>query len=192
MIRIVKTFRYVTIAILIMVWSQAYAQKTYVLASDNQFKLEGTSTIHDWEMVSSHAEGNTEITLANGKIANIKTLLLNFPVVTLKSGKSAMDNNAYKALDEKQYPQIYFELTEVESIIDQMIKAKGNLTISGNSSMVSLEVNYQLSEDDIWFTGSIPITFTQFKLDPPKALFGTIKTGDDLKISFETIFKSKI
>ena len=103
-----------------------------------------------------------------------------------------MDNNAYKALDEKQYPQIYFELTEVESIIDQMIKAKGNLTISGNSSMVSLEVNYQLSEDDIWFTGSIPITFTQFKLDPPKALFGTIKTGDDLKISFETIFKSKI
>tara|TARA_R110000868_G_scaffold45178_1_gene150128 strand:- start:2883 stop:3410 length:528 start_codon:yes stop_codon:yes gene_type:complete len=175
-----------------MVWSQAYAQKTYVLASDNQFKLEGTSTIHDWEMVSSHAEGNTEITLANGKIANIKTLLLNFPVVTLKSGKSAMDNNAYKALDEKQYPQIYFELTEVESIIDQMIKAKGNLTISGNSSMVSLEVNYQLSEDDIWFTGSIPITFTQFKLDPPKALFGTIKTGDDLKISFETIFKSKI
>jgi len=174
-----------------MAWVQGYAQKTYVLAPDNQLKLEGTSTIHDWEMVSANAVGISQITIGSDKIVNIKSLKFSFPVITLKSGKTSMDNNAYKALDEKQYPKVYFELVEVESIIDQMIKAKGNLTISGNSSTVSLDVSYKVSENVVWFTGSIPITFTQFKIDPPKALFGSIKTGNDLIISFNTAFKAK-
>ena len=135
-------------------------------------------------MVSANAVGISQITIGSDKIVNIKSLKFSFPVITLKSGKTSMDNNAYKALDEKQYPKVYFELVEVESIIDQMIKAKGNLT-------VSLDVSYKVSENVVWFTGSIPITFTQFKIDPPKALFGSIKTGNDLIISFNTAFKAK-
>lgn len=64
-----------------------------------------------------------------------------------------------------------------------------NLTIAGNTHLDVIKVDYEISGDTIQFIGSFPVNFTQFKMDLPKAMFGTIKTGDKLQISFETIFK---
>lgn len=100
-----------------------------------------------------------------------------------------MDDNAYEALVAKKYPEIQFELIEIETITDQSLRAKGNLTIAGTKSLVPLQVDYKITGNTIQFFGSFPITFTQFNIEPPKALLGTIKTGDKLQISFETTFK---
>lgn len=188
--RIVQTFRYIAIMALIIFSVQGYGQDSFVLSPDQQFKVEGTSTLHDWEMVSTKAEGNAKITLENGKITDISSLVVDLPVTSLKSGKGAMDKNAYEALQANRNPQIQLELTEIEVITEQLVKARIRLSIAGNTRVADWDVNYKLSEGDVFFSGSHKIKFSDFKVDPPKAVFGTIKTGDDLELSFETTFKS--
>ena len=153
--------------------------------------LKGTSSLHDWEMESRNAQGLAEFILNDNKLLNISNLKIMMPVATLKSGKMALDKNAYNALYSKQYPDISFELLKVESITDKLIKARGMIYIAGTNRNIKLDVSYRISNDSIWFKGSIPIKFTQFEMEPPKALFGTITTGNDLVISFETLFISK-
>lgn len=178
------------LAIFLISGIKTVAQSVHTITADQEFKVSGTSTIHDWEMVSGKASGEAKIDIKGQKIESVKSLTITLPTKSLKSGKSGMDDNAYEALNAKQYPQIHFELTKVETITDQMIKAEGKITISGTTQVVSLQVDYKVSGGTLLFSGGFPITFTKFNIDPPKALFGTIKTGDELQISFKTTFKS--
>lgn len=177
------------LAILLIVGGETVAQNAYTLTINQEFKVSGTSTLHDWDMVSDDATGEGQITIGNQKITRINSLVVTLPTKSLKSGKGSMDDNAYEALVAKKYPDIQFELIEIETITDQSLRAKGNLTITGTTSLVPLQVDYKITGNTIQFFGSFPITFTQFNIEPPKALLGTIKTGDKLQISFETTFK---
>ncbi len=177
------------LAIFLISGIKTLAQSVHTITADQEFKVSGTSTIHDWEMVSGKASGEAKMDIKGQKIESVKSLTITLPTKSLKSGKGGMDDNVYEALLAKQYPQIHFELTKVETITDQMIKAEGKITIAGTARVILLQVNYKVSEGAILFSGGFPITFTQYKIDPPKAMFGTIKTGDELQISFEATFK---
>ena len=170
----------------------AKAQQTYTVSGAQEMKVSGTSTIHDWDMVATDGiTGTANMLLENGKLAKITTLTLSFPVKSLKSGKSSMDSNAYKALLEPKNPNIKFEMTELTGITGNIIKAKGKLTVAGETQIVPLTVTYSISGSSVTFTGTHPIKFTQFKVSPPSAVVNTIKTGDDLKLSFKTNFTKK-
>ncbi|HCX75920.1 MAG TPA: hypothetical protein DHU93_11575, partial [Algoriphagus sp.] len=84
----------------------------------------------------------------------------------------------YKALRAKQHPNIHFELTRAQ-VDDLTIFAGGRLTIAGTTRPVEFKVDYRVSGKNIRFKGSLPVTFSQFNMDPPTAVFGTIKTGND-------------
>ncbi|WP_143960913.1 YceI family protein [Litoribacter populi] len=184
-----RTFQTFLMAFLMFTAFTVNAQETLTLNGKSEFKVSGTSTIHDWDMISDNGQkGSAKIKLDNGKIASIETLKVSFPANTLKSGKNGMDKNAYEALNVKKHPEILFELTEVLDISDKVIKAKGNLTIAGKTQNVPMDVNYTVSGNKVNFSGNQNIKFTQFNIDPPTAMFNTIKTGDDLKVSFNTTF----
>lgn len=52
-----------------------------------------------------------------------------------------------------------------------------------------MKVNYKLSENNIHFTGEQNMSFTDFNLEPPTAVFETLKIGNNIKISFAAAFK---
>jgi hypothetical protein len=164
------------------------ANQTFVLGSDNEFKVEGTSTLHDWDMVSKEAEGKAVIKLGNGKIDDLPSLEITLPSETLKSGRRGMDNNAYKALKTDQYSNIRFVLQSVEEITGQTVKAKGRLTVAGNSRDVTIEAHYRATSNNIRFIGKLEIKFSDFDIEPPTAMLGSVKTGDELEISFNAMF----
>lgn len=166
------------------------AQETFVLASGADLKVEGTSTLHDWEMVTTGATGQAKMQLNGRQIASISDLKVAFAVNSLKSGKGQMDDIAHETLKAKKYPHISFELKEVQQITPDAVKAAGNLTIAGTTRLVTMVVNYAVNDGAISFTGVKNIKFTDFKVDPPKAMFGTIKTGDDLKLTMDLTFKT--
>lgn len=185
-----QSFQILIFALLVLLSSSLHAQQNFTLNGNSELKVTGTSTIHDWDMVSTSGQtGKATMQLDNGKIAELKTLQMTMPVSTLKSGRSGMDKNAYEALKSKDNPNIQFELTEVLSITDNTIKAKGNLTVAGTTKNVPMEVNYKVNGNTVEFTGKQDIKFTQFNISPPTAVFNTIKTGDDLTLSFNTTFK---
>lgn len=185
-----QTVKAVLLLLLVSFRIQTFGQAAYSLDVDPKLKVSGTSTIHDWEMTSNKASGVAHIVVDNSTLKDISFLEVKVPARSLKSGKGAMDSNACKALNTNQYPEITFELVETQRIIGQKVVVKGKLTVSGVSRVAVLNVDYKISGDDIHFSGEHAIKFSEFNIDPPTAVFGTIKTGDDLKLSFHVTFKS--
>ena len=136
--------------------------------------VEGTSNIHDWDMTSDKAVGT--VLSENGAISKIS---IEIPVKSLKSGKSGMDKNAYKALNEDDYPTIKFNSTDVNSS-----KITGNLIINGKSKKISIPVKTKKSGQKIEITGKYKVNMTNYGVEPPTALMGTIKTGEEVTVNF--------
>lgn len=180
----------ILLALFVVVGLQVRAQDNYSLSGPQEFTVEGTSTIHDWEMVAKDGlKGSMSATVNGSEIASISSLKITLPVESLKSGKSGMDKNAYASLDTKKNPTILYELTSVDQIENGKIKAKGKLIIAGNSKDVTMEVNYTVNNGTVTFDGAQDITFADFNIDPPTAMFNTIKTGNELKLSFKAQFQ---
>lgn len=164
------------------------AQQKLHLASDSDFKVEGSSTLHDWEMISSNASGEAQIKLNNDQIESIATLVIRIPVKSLKSGKGQMDKNAYDAMEASKHPTIHFKLEDIQQITDETIKASGTLTIAGTTKPVNMEVKYQVSGSTVKLDGDTTFRLTEFEIDPPTAMFGAVKAGDEVQVSFDTEF----
>lgn len=178
-----------TVVFFLIISSQGSEQKNYILSSDQTFKVSGTSSLHDWEMISAKGEGKAELIVSGDEISGIKALSVSLPSTSLKSGKKGMDDNAYKALKTSSFSQINFVFIEVLSSSNCSVKAKGKLTIAGVSQNITFDLEYEISGNYVRLIGDFHITFTQFKMKPPTAVFGTIKTGNELTVSFNTLFK---
>lgn len=149
--------------------------------------IAGTSTMHDWTMTSKEGTIQANLTLNDdGALSQISALTLNIPAESLKSGKGAMDKNAYSSLKTNQYKQIAFVLTSTK-IEGSNVSCTGSLTISGVTRTIDLTAVCKVQPDNsISCKGSKPIKMTDYKVEPPTFMFGSIKTGDDITVTFET------
>jgi polyisoprenoid-binding protein YceI len=162
--------------------------QTYTVDSKNS-KLEvlGTSSIHDWEIVAENMSGKANINIENDQMM-IPSLSFSVPVESLKSGKSSMDNNTYEALKSEKYPTISYEIISMEVTEKNgdvyTLKTSGNLTMAGVTKNMNMTVKSTVSTSYVAFIGKVGFKMTDFKVDPPTAIFGTVKTGDEVTIEF--------
>ena len=97
------------------------------------------------------------------------------------------------ALKTDQYGTINYELEKVNDIdcasnSHCVLSTSGTLTIIGNKKPVDLSFDVILSGNKAVFIGTYSLKMSEYNIDPPTALFGTITTGDELHIRFKTIF----
>ena len=165
---------------------------TKFYSSNLDISIKGTSSLHDWEMKSSKGKCEVEFVLgANDKISGISDLKFNLDATTIKSEYTMMDNNTYKALKTKSNKNISFALasgTVTQSdATSYLVKVIGNLTIAGKTQKIDLVGTAKQNADkSLTVTGSKKLKMTDYGVDPPTAMFGTIKTGNDITISFTT------
>lgn len=168
------------------------AQTKYKLANA-ELSVSGTSSLHDWTMTSSIASGGASVTADGATLKDIQNLNVTMKAQTLKSGKGGMDDNAYKALKTKNNPDIKFTMKEVKSIVKKdnnyLIEAVGTLSIAGENRTVTVQGEAHPSNGTLKITGNKKFKMTDFKIDPPTALMGTIKTGDEITINFNLTYK---
>jgi polyisoprenoid-binding protein YceI len=176
------------ICVLLLQVLSANAQQRYVIAPSSELKVEGTSTLRDWSMVSNQAKGQALISFENNKIQDIKNLVVTMPAKSLKSGSNQMDNHAYQSLNPKEHPEIRFELKSVEQVTATTLLARGVMTIAGVAKPMAVPVTYKVTSNGLEFAGQAPIKFSDFKIDAPTALMGTVKTGDNLNLSFNLAY----
>jgi len=66
----------------------------------------------------------------------------------------------------------------------------GNLTIGGTTQPIVLIVKATiLPNGEVQIRGGQKIKMTSFKLSPPTAMFGALKTGDDVVVTYTLILK---
>lgn len=93
-----------------------YSQDNYILAPDAKFVVSGSSTLHDWTIISRQIEGNAVIEMEGETLKAIKDLQMNVPAKSLKSDKSGLNEDAHEALKADAHPEITFNLERVNSL----------------------------------------------------------------------------
>lgn len=169
-----------------------FAQSNVIVLSDAEFVVQGTSTLRKWETKTIKAEGKGSIILENNQMVKINELTISLPADEIKSGNKTMDNHANKALKAKEYPTIYFTLTEVPEIKKHgeimVIIANGNLEIAGEKKLITIIAESKTEYNKLFFQGETKLKMTDFKMKPPVFLGGAMKTGDEVTVKFKTVF----
>jgi polyisoprenoid-binding protein YceI len=176
------------LGLLMLIATTGNAQTTYVLAPSPVLKVSGGSSLHDWDMTTQTAKAEGVFIVEGGQFKSAKSLTLIFQAESLKSGTSGLDKNAYKALKTEKNKEIRFVLKEFSGS-GTSFTAKGDLTIAGVTKPVSLPMTLTAVGDKFQFEGSVKTKLTFFNIDPPTALMGTVKTHDDVTLTFKTTFQ---
>ena len=179
------------IAIMMMlIWVvPGIAQKTYTATDESSIVVTGTSTLHDWEADAEKLTANGTMNTSASAIEGVTSFTVSVPVESLESGKNGMNKNMYEALKSDDHPNITFKLKNVKSVTGNQITVAGDLSIAGTTKPVELNANYSLSGGTVKLTGSKEIDMTTWNIDPPTAMFGTIKTGEVINIKYNLVLK---
>lgn len=169
----------------------------YTSQPGSTVKMDGTSTVHDWTTIGSVIGGSMELDAAFD--ADLKTVKqapkveVVIPVRSLKSqvnpGGPRMDQVMQEHMNMKDHPRIQYKLTELTPK-DGKFEAKGSLTVSGVTKTVTMPVTFErVQGGKIKVTGTTTVKMTDYSIKPPNPEFAGvgIKTGDDVKITFEWI-----
>ena len=178
--------------------SQNPVTEAYTLAEQSTMTVEGTSTIHDWELevkdLSTSVALNPELLQNEQPASPVSNVSLTVPVKKMDSGKGGMNRKIYGALKEDEHPNITFSLDSTELATPPengsfTLNVSGNLTIAGHTRAISLPVTGTLTEEgNLRFAGSYKLNMTDYKVDPPTAVFGTIRSGEEVTIKFDLLF----
>lgn len=186
-----KAFLTVVMSVAVLTSSQKLNAQTAYKAPGADVKVLGTSNLHDWKMKAENPSATAQFTVANG-ITAINALNFTVNVKNLKSGESLMDSRAYNTLNADKYTTITFNLTSGE-VVKQgngyVIKANGNLTISGVSRPVTLVANGVLNGDKtITVSGAQKIKMSDYKVKPPSFMMGMLKVADEVTVQYNLKF----
>jgi polyisoprenoid-binding protein YceI len=176
--------------LLIILLVPSTTQEMRVNSSKTQLTIYGTSSIHDWEIEAENCSGTAEVVFENEAFSSIDKLSFKVAVASLESGKSAMDDNTVEALKGDKFPYITYELVDIKATKKvgekTILNTIGTLSIAGASRSVNMEITTKGNEASLVISGEVKLKMTDFKVDPPTAIFGTISTGDAITIKFKT------
>ena len=99
----------------------------------------------------------------------------------------------YDALKYEVYPDIIYKfksITNIKSQGDNTYKAnlEGTLDIAGVLKTIKIDVEIEKKGSIISIKGAKPVKMSDFDVIPPKALLGTLKTGNEITIIFNLNF----
>jgi hypothetical protein len=156
--------------------------------------VSGTSTLHDWNMKSVKADCQAVFTLNGaGQITGVEGLTFSTPATALKSEHTSMDNNAYKALKTENNPTISFTVSSVTVAPGNggsTVTVRGKLNLAGSTRDEQVVALCKPNADNtITVTGTEKISMKDFSIAPPTFMLGTIKTGNDITLSFTLLLK---
>ena len=180
----------ITILIIFTFNFLAVGQTSFTI-QNSMISIEGTSNVHDWVSEVTQVKATGELLIDKQELKAIHKVKIEIPVKGIKSSKgSIMDGKTYKALQWEAFPNIVYELKEVVALDHNKegytVNTVGNLTIAGTTKPINLEVKGKiLANGSIQFTGAKQILMTNFNIDPPTALLGTLKTGDEVTVKFD-------
>ena len=145
---------------------------TFAFAKSS-IEVHGTSTLHDWKMVSQTLK--VDFVKEGDKITKLDVGVI---IDTLKSGDDGLDEKAYEALKISKFNLITFTLKSVNN----------DGTITGIFKVTDKEKETTLTPDVITtenVAGSFKVKMTEFDIEPPSVMFGTIRSGDEITIKYD-------
>jgi len=126
---------------------------------------------------------------AKASTYEVSTATLKVDPKDIECGKGQMNRKLRDALDSKTDATIQFSLTQASNVDlssgPKAAKLSGTLRIAGKTIPVVVNATGSMSAtNQIQFEGSTKILMSDYDIDPPTALLGTLKTGNEITIRF--------
>jgi len=186
-------FKFLIILFLLNSGINVTAQSLYTAnVQKSDLKVNGTSTLHDWHMDTKNFDCVVKA-LNDRKKLIIQKISFSCNSTSLKSENSIMDKKAWEALKSKKYSNIHFESNEQNEFIihENKIEGKivGDLVLTGITRKVTVPFTGEMDEiGNVELNGVVKIKMSDFGIEPPTALMGSIKTGDEISILYDLNF----
>lgn len=174
--------------------NSASGQGNYKLVqSSSNMKVIGTSTVHDWEMDVTNFNGSVSINKDGNKLT-ISTLFFLAKANSIESDKSLMNKKTKEALKTDDHSRITFRFKEVKKLNTNSDNFSGtiigDLTIAGVTRKVNIDFSGKRSGNKLYVNDTHTVDMTDYNIDPPTAMLGSIKTDKEVKISYNLTFKT--
>jgi polyisoprenoid-binding protein YceI len=174
-----------SLALLAFVTTVAAANR-FAAAKGSQIRIEGTSSLHAWKMEGATIDGRIDALPSDQWSATVT-----IPVKSIRSEHAKMDKLMAEALKADKNPVVRYELAsaKLESSTPNALVAvaQGKLTIAGVTREVAMKVAGARDGETWTLTGEVPVRMSDYGIKPPTAMLGTIKTGNDVKVTFRWI-----
>ncbi len=152
--------------------------------SKSSMKIKGTSTVHDW--TSDVEEFAVKGIYKDNAITDLE---VSVKVASIKSGKSIMNDKTYDALQKDRHPYIYFKASKL-AVSGQYATGTGTITVAGVSKPISIRARLVPEGSTTYsVSGEVRLQMTDFNIEPPTAMFGTMVTGDEVTIQYNVLIK---
>lgn len=180
--------RFMTGILIILTTSFVHAQTNFVLKTAKA-SVHGSSSLHEWESEITKIDFAGTLLTQENVVKEVKYAEIKILVTGIKSTKGkVMDNKTYDAFLYEKNPHIIYRLTSAAVAPDGSVDASGALTMAGTTKPMRLAGKSKvLSNGDVQLTCSKKIKMTDFKMEPPTAIMGTIKVGDEVEVLFDLI-----
>ena len=171
--------------------------KYYELSKEgNEILIIGTSNLHDWNMNVVKSSCEAEFDTDGLRLKSINKVIFSCKPSDIKSNSNLMDRKTHEALKAEKFPVIKFSLssgTEIKSDNRNFSgNLKGTLLVAGVTKIVEIPFTGFVNDDNsLRVEGSVDLKMSDFKISPPTALLGTLKTGDNISVSFSLKLLSK-
>ncbi len=156
---------------------------------ESQLSIDGTSSLHDWTCEVGTVQGTLVSTTEDATA--IEQVELVIPIDAIGCKNDTMDRKMRDALKADDHPMITYTFARHDPATTSAdgtfsLATTGTLRIAGAEKTVQVTVNgEQLPDGAVRFRGTVPLIMTEFGVTPPKALMGTLKTGDAVTIRFD-------
>lgn len=173
------------------------------VAPDSRLWIDGTSNLHSWSCKTDQLEASIEFDKAAAAQPSeaspkaLKHVDVKVPVKSLKCNHGGMDGNLYKALKADESADVSYIMASFEAVAGDTkdtftLKTVGTLKIAGVENPLTMDVvATRMADGTFKATGVVPVKMTDFGIKPPTAIFGRLKTGDDVKVNFELVVGAK-
>jgi len=159
---------------------------------DSKVSVRGTSSLHDWEVVVKEFNVEFEIEVKEGDGLLIKEVTSAFSGASVTSDNGIMTGKAHDALRVKEFPEITFKSPGIKIISFKEGEVNGTidgeLRLAGITRNISITFTGKMTGDYFQVSGSYKINMVDYRIKPPTAMLGTLKTGEVVTVDFDLKF----
>jgi polyisoprenoid-binding protein YceI len=167
-------------------------QSVRFLPADSRIIITGTSNLHDWEETVEKFDVALVMKFEKNEILGIDRVHFNCKAESIASDNSIMTNKTMDALKTDQYPEIEFIMASIGNLVSANGKFSGVLTgdlrLAGVTNRISIAFSGHYENNRIKITAVKDINMNDFKIKPPTAMMGALKTGENVVLSFQLQF----
>lgn len=166
---------------------------------ESRLWIAGTSTVRSFQCQAGSFDARIE-SAGSGAVAAVlggekavSSVVVTVPVEKLDCRNATMNEHMRKALKADKNPTVVFKVASYDlakSTDGVAVTLTGTLTLGGVEKPITIDAQAKPGDNGtLLVSGTREVRMTEFGLQPPKLMLGTLKVDERIKVGFDVTLK---